>query len=75
MHLHVKEHILTRKEKLEQKSDFFLHFLYYYSNIENLIKKFYKKVIKKFAYIKKMYYLCTVKLKQHFNSHTKMHNV
>ena len=35
------------------------------------LKKNCKKVIEKFAYIKKMYYLCTVKLKTHFNYDTK----
>ena len=39
------------------------------------LKKKYKKVIKKFAYIKKMYYLCSVKLKNVFKFDVKKHNV
>ena len=34
-----KRRFLTHFEKNMQKSDFFLHFLYYYSNIEKIIKK------------------------------------
>ena len=63
----LKRRFLTHFEKNMQKSDFFLHFLYYYSSIAKIIKKNYKKVIKKFAHIKKMYYLCSVKLKRYFN--------